>query len=112
MAVVIEGSSGRCYVDANDMSFHDLFLDSDIPNMELAYAPRYMVPELYGLEHYKDLFTNRQLKMLKTLVDLLPEIKREVISDAGHRNDFKNKVLNQPKEFENNVLKYFLYNKR
>ena len=106
MAIVLEGEHGRVYADANESFLEKISPDDiDIPNMELAYAPRYMVPELYGMEHYEDLFTPRQLKMLKTLVEILPEVKENVIADIKRNNS--NHV--QAEEYSKAIMVYLAF---
>lgn len=84
LAVVLEGDRQRIYV--SPMNEHEKFKNiekpSGYPDAELAYAPQYMMPELYGLNHFSMLFTNRQLTMLVTLQDLLNDVEKQIFQDA------------------------------
>jgi putative DNA methylase len=40
--------------------------------------PQYMAPPRYGITHFKDLFTNRQLLSLTTLSSLIHELHAEL----------------------------------
>lgn len=82
LAVVLEGNPGRIYVSAEHAHLEHVERPMDCPDGELAYAPRYMVPEMYGLHRYEMLFTSRQLTMLMTLADLVKEIAQRVQQDA------------------------------
>ena len=86
MAIVCEGTKGRVYITPNPD--HSSITDNITPywKPEAALAPdlRALWTPLYGLTHFKDLFTNRQLVALTTFSDLVNEaierIKHEAIS--------------------------------
>ena len=84
IAIVAEGIKGRIYLSATNEQEEIARIEKpdDIPHQELAYDPRNIWSSNYGLDHFDDLFTNRQAKLLKTLIDLLQEIKDEVFFDA------------------------------
>jgi putative DNA methylase len=54
----------------------------DVPSEELAIDPRNLWCVNYGLSHFADLFTNRQLTTLTTLTALAREAKLRIIADA------------------------------
>ena len=85
IAVVVDGNPGRIYLTAqNDMEkLARVDKPSDYPDGELAYYPGHLNTKVYGLDHFADLFTNRQLTTLSTLSELLPEIQQEVYQDIG-----------------------------
>lgn len=56
---------------------------SDAPAGELDRDPRAITPPNYGMSHFADLFTNRQLGVLTTLSDLLADARRRVLADGG-----------------------------
>src|SRR5690606_8072053 len=47
------------------------------PDFIMSDHPQYMAPPRYGLTHFKDLFTNRQLYSLTTISDLIHEWHKE-----------------------------------
>ncbi len=84
IAVVADGNPGRIYLTVqNDMEkLARVDKPADYPDGELAYYPGHLNTKVYGLDHFADLFTNRQLTTLSTLSELLPEIQQEVYQDA------------------------------
>ena len=52
------------------------------PEQELADDPRNLWTVNYGLTHFRDLFTPRQLTALSTLCDLVAEARERVLADA------------------------------
>jgi len=48
------------------------------PDFKMSVHPQYMAPPRYGITHFKDLFTNRQLLSLTTLSDLIHELHEEL----------------------------------
>ena len=85
IAVVADGNPGRIYLTAqNDMEkLARVDKPSDYPDGELAYYPGHLNTKVYGLDHFADLFTNRQLTTLSMLSELLPDIQQEVYRDVG-----------------------------
>lgn len=47
--------------------------------------PRWFSPPMYGLTHFSQLFTNRQLTALTTFNDLIPVIQVQVVADGGSK---------------------------
>lgn len=58
-------------------------IPSDPPAGELDRDPRAITPPNYGMSHFADLFTNRQLAVLTTLSDLLADARSRVLADGG-----------------------------
>jgi len=85
MATVAEGSRQRIYVTPTSEHEDAAFVDrpTDVPDQELGYDPRNLWTPQYGLTHFADLFTNRQLVALATFSDLVMEARGKVISDGG-----------------------------
>lgn len=86
IAVVAEGNPGRFYLSApeNHEKVAEVSLDGiDYPDGEVANDPRHFSPNGYGMSHFAALFTHRQLKMLTTLADLLPDIETQILQDAS-----------------------------
>jgi putative DNA methylase len=84
MAVVTEGTSGRNY---HSPSCFDLTVLQNIapdwyPVGLLADDPRAIWCKGYGLSKIGDLFTDRQLKVISTLNNLLLEVKQVIQNDA------------------------------
>ncbi|MFH7338615.1 DUF1156 domain-containing protein [Streptomyces sp. KHY 26] len=54
----------------------------DVPNQPLGHDPRNLWTPAYGLSHFSDLFTDRQLAALATFSDLIVEARERVLADA------------------------------
>lgn len=83
MAVVAEGD-GRVYLnpDVADSSAFNAVAPSWLPETEMSSNPRWFSPYGFGLTHYKDIFTPRQLVALDTFSDLIPAVVQKVQDDA------------------------------
>ncbi|MDR2896880.1 MAG: DUF1156 domain-containing protein [Propionibacteriaceae bacterium] len=84
IAVVAEGARGRLYVTPTTEQIEAArterpALDSD---GEIADNPRWFSPPAYGMAHFSDLFTNRQLVAMTTFSDLVAEAREQVFADA------------------------------
>jgi len=84
MAIVAEGKHGRLYlsptlehIKAATMSRPDDYPDADLP-----VNPRDFKTPNYGMSHFADLFTNRQLTALTTFSDLVREAQEQAEADA------------------------------
>lgn len=80
LAIVVEGSSGRQYVDAVDQAI-------DVPSVQgpagsIFDWPGRLNVVRYGLTEWEDLFLPRQLLALTTFSDLLDEVCAEAREDA------------------------------
>lgn len=84
IAVVAEGDRGRVYVSPNDLhrQVANVPRPEDVPDQELPYDPRNVWTPPYGLTHFADLFTHRQLTALTVLSDLVAEVRERILSDA------------------------------
>lgn len=86
MAIVAEGSGGRIYLPPEDD--HAAIARSAAPpwapEEELAYDPRAIWCTLYGLKHFRDLFTLRQLVAMTTFSDLVGQAREVVLRDSVH----------------------------
>lgn len=84
LAVVAEGSPGRIYCEATDEHEHAALVDvpdNTVPGDIFDWPGRTNVVR-YGMEHWEDLFTPRQLVVLTTFSDLLTEARDAVKADA------------------------------
>lgn len=91
MAVVAEGKK-RIYISPDEVQENAAHIDipSDYPDAEIAHNPRDIRAQLYGMNNYSDLFTNRQLTALTTFSDLVGEAQAKAEQDAiaaGMKND-------------------------
>ncbi|UTT52008.1 DUF1156 domain-containing protein [Microbacterium maritypicum] len=84
IAVVAEGKRGRVYVsptpahvEAANVERVDPGIEAEIPN-----NPRWFSPPAYGLTKFSDLFTNRQLRTLTVLSDLISAVRAKTLQDA------------------------------
>lgn len=84
MAVVAEGARQRTFLHPTQEQVEAarVAIPLELADMELSTHPQYMGTPRYGLTHQSDLFTARQLTSLKTLADLVREIRDRIVSDA------------------------------
>ena len=84
MAVVAEGQRGRIYIapDEVQIAAADVPMPDDYPQGKLAYYPGHLNTNVYGLDEFWKLFTNRQLTALTTFSALVGEAQRKAESDA------------------------------
>lgn len=92
MAVVGEGQRGRIYLDADDEQrmTADAEKPENYPEGQLAYYPGHLNTNVYGLNEFHKLFTNRQLTALTTFSELVSEAQAKAEADAvaaGMKND-------------------------
>ncbi len=85
IAVVAEGDRRRIYLPPT--TAHEVAAKvarpDDLPVQELGYDPRNLWTPPYGLTHFSDLFTNRQLVALITFSDLVGEARTLVLGHGG-----------------------------
>ena len=84
MAIVAEGTRGRVYLSPtleHDAIAHQAHPEWE-PEPEIAPDKRSMFTPLYGMTHFKHLFTSRQLVALTTFSDLVDEARAKVKTDA------------------------------
>lgn len=84
MAMVVEGPSGRIYLPADSAQEVSASVDRprDLPKGEIPSNTRDFRPPIYGLTHWSDLFSDRQLTALTSLSDSLDGIRKKVLQDA------------------------------
>lgn len=89
MAIVAEGSRGRVYLSPNnehatiDPSGHFFYYSEE----EIPKKHRNFQPPVYGMYHYGDLFTPRQLVALTTFSNLVQEARTLVLADISIRGN-------------------------
>ena len=92
MAVVAEGNRGRLYITPDEEQILSAQVDKpeQYPQGELAYYPGHLNTNVYGLNEFHKLFTNRQLTSLTTFSELVSEAQKQAEADAvaaGLAND-------------------------
>ena len=84
MAIVAEGDRGRVYL-APTPEHESIVHGAEptwMPDVEIPPDRRAMFTPLYGLTHFKHLFTDRQLVALTTFSDLVGEARERIRQDA------------------------------
>jgi putative DNA methylase len=95
MAVVAEGERGRVYLSPTPAieSVAAVAAPTWTPEASLPDDPRSFWVVQYGLTHYADLFTPRQLVALTTFSDLVAEARAQALRDARlHGGEFLSRV--------------------
>ena len=92
MAIVAEGRTGRIYISPDDEQNIAAKVEkpADYPDGQLAYYPGHLNTNVYGLNEFHKLFTNRQLTALTTFSELVAEAQKKAETDAiraGISND-------------------------
>lgn len=84
MAVVAEGQRGRIYIapDEAQIAAANVPMPDDYPQGKLAYYPGHLNTNVYGLDEFWKLFTNRQLMALTTFSALVGEAQKRAEKDA------------------------------
>ena len=84
MAIVAEGKRGRIYLSPNEKHILAAKIDrpEDGPSGILPDNPRWFSPPAFGMDHYEELFTPRQLTALTTFSALVAEAQKKVEADA------------------------------
>jgi putative DNA methylase len=87
MAIVAEGNSGRLYVSPTDkhIMIGKVVKPDNYPTQELAKDKRDIKSQLYGLDTFDKLFTNRQLTALTTFSDLICMAQEKIETDGGSK---------------------------
>jgi putative DNA methylase len=85
MAIAAEGDRQRYYLPPTKVHEEaaDIARPEDLPDSTLPDNARWFSPPLYGMTTYADLFSNRQLLAIKTLVSLLRQVHERVETDGG-----------------------------
>ena len=84
MAVVAEGRKGRIYLPASNIQIQAASVPKPetYPEGQLAYYPGHLNTNVYGLNEFHKLFTNRQLTALTTFSALVSEAQEKAEQDA------------------------------
>lgn len=84
MAVVAEGKNGRVYISPDDVQILAAQVEKPVeyPEGQLAYYPGHLNTNVYGLNEFHKLFTNRQLTALTTFSSLVAEAQAKAEADA------------------------------
>lgn len=84
MAIVAQGKRARIYLNPNADHANAAAVDRPrtAPSGELPTNPRDFKTPNYGMTHFADLFTNRQLTALTTFSDLVAEAREKALADA------------------------------
>lgn len=80
VAMVVDLGRGKGYVAGNETQ-EKIALETPVewgPDFKMSDHPQYSAPPRFGLTHFKDLFTNRQLFSLTTLSGLIHELHQEL----------------------------------
>lgn len=92
MAIAGEAPKGRIYVSPNSEHIMAAQVNrpDEYPDGAMAYNPRNFNTPNYGIDHFADLYTNRQLITLTTFASLVKEAQEKAEQDAikaGMDND-------------------------
>ena len=84
MAVVAEGNRQRIYLPPDEVHLNSAIVEAPegIPEAEIAHYPGRSNTREYGLTHFSDLFTPRQLTALTTFSALVGEARDVIRRDA------------------------------
>jgi len=84
MAIVAEDTKGRLYISptSDQINTADLERPVEIPNGDIPDKALGFRVQLYGMNRYTDLFTNRQLTALTTFSELVGEAQKMAEKDA------------------------------
>jgi len=84
MAIVVEGERGRVYLPPTD-TMEAVACQATPqwkPDLVISGSTQYLGVKPYGMEHFAQLFTDRQLVALTTFSDLVQAVREEVKRDA------------------------------
>ena len=92
MAIAGEAPRGRIYVSPNAEHIMAAQVErpEDYPDGAMAFNPRNFNTPNYGIDHFADLYTNRQLLTLTTFASLIKDAQQQAEKDAiqaGMSND-------------------------
>ena len=84
IAVVADDEKKRLYLEATLEQERAAQVDApkNIPHGELPNFPKRFSPPLFGLTDYADLFTNRQLVFITSMMDLAKEMQSDIEKEA------------------------------
>jgi putative DNA methylase len=106
MAIVAEGPRGRVYLSPSEEHEQAAIVAKpiDVPETDLPEHALGFSVQSYGLRKHKDLFTNRQLVVLKTYCDLISEVAFEIKKDIKQSSDVRS-----VKEYIDSVITYLAF---
>src|SRR5699024_5291685 len=83
-AVIAEGNRGREYLSVDEMqsSASRVDMPQEYPDALLPHNPRDFKTPNYGMTHFSDLFTSRQLVALTTFSSLVADAQKKAEADA------------------------------
>ena len=95
MAIVAESGNNRIYLSPSDE--HVATAESAKPSWEPKQEMNQETPNLvsgrgYGVTHWKELFTKRQITTLTTFCDLIAEAQAKVFCDSGEDVEYANAI--------------------
>jgi len=85
-AVVVSTEHGRVYRAPSEEEIRiamQVPRPSDLPEISLGEANQYIAPPRFGLRTQLDLYTNRQLVVLRTFADLVADSYRRILEDGS-----------------------------
>ena len=87
IAVVIDGGKKRLYLEATSEQEKAAEVNSpkNLAHGELPIFPKRFSPPSFGLNDYADLFTNRQLVFITTMMDMAKELQADVETAAKEK---------------------------
>lgn len=82
--VVAEGKRAKLYLtpDVEQANAANVVRPDNYPDAEMANNPRNFNTPIYGMDHFSDLFSNRQLTSLVTFSDMLQRVRSQIERDA------------------------------
>jgi putative DNA methylase len=85
MAVVVEGTSGRIYIDPTPEDEHiaSQAQAQNVPETQLPEKALSFRVQVYGMTRHRDLFTPRQLVAMTTFSDLVIEARERALADGA-----------------------------
>ncbi len=95
MAVSVLTKTGRIFVepDAEQILAAAVPMVENVPIGSLPDNTRWFSPPGFGITEYADLYTRRQLLLLTTLCDLIPDIQKKSYEDALKAGMSKDEIL-------------------
>ena len=82
MAIVAEGNNGRLYLPCDASHVKNEIRQFNHPSAKIPEKALGFGIQNYGFTDFSELFTNRQLFMLSTLIDLLSDVRNAAYNDA------------------------------
>lgn len=103
LAIITEGKNGKNYYppDQAQKEISEKATPLWKPNFQLNHNPRDIRPQLYGLETYADIFTNRQLTVLSNFCDVINDVRLKIVADSNKaKTNFSDKSSNNKLAFK------------